>query len=142
VFADPNIKKYTEEVGIHNVVEMSRFLKMLSTQTIQITVWKDGKPITSFIFKTTRDSVEYIDVIHGKIEDSTIDFDFDLEDLNFTNGGSRTKIDNARVILKAILLKKGIRKQLNSIRLFFAGGVELINYLGAKNGKSINGRNK
>ena len=119
---------------------MSRFLNILNAQTLQITIWKETSPMISFIFKTQKDSVEYIDVVNGRILDSTMDFNFDLEDLNFTNGRSTTKIDNAKVILKAILLKKGIRKQLNSIRLFFAGGIELINYLGTKNSLSTKTR--
>jgi radical SAM superfamily enzyme YgiQ (UPF0313 family) len=140
VAVDPNIKKYTEEVGVHNVIEMSRFLNIIGAQTIQITICNDGTPFISFIFKTTKDSVEYVETIDGKIEDTTVDFNFDLKDFNFEDRESKTRIDDARIAIKAIFSKNGIRKQFNAIRLFLAGGVELINYLGMK--KGLNGTDR
>ncbi|UCE96171.1 MAG: radical SAM protein, partial [Candidatus Bathyarchaeota archaeon] len=37
-YADPSVEVYTREVGIHNIIEMSRFLNMLGPQKIQCTL--------------------------------------------------------------------------------------------------------
>jgi hypothetical protein len=130
---DPAIKEYTENVGMHNVIEMSRFLKLLGSQTIQLTVKNNGTTPTSWIFKTTKDSVEYIQVIRGKLDESTINFDIDLRDFQLDGQQQSSKIDNLRIIAKLLASNKGIRKQSNMVRLFTAGGIEFIRYLGAKN---------
>jgi len=46
-------------------------------------VKNDGTPPTSWIFKTTKDAVECIQVIRGKLNESTINFDLDLNDFKF-----------------------------------------------------------
>ncbi len=70
---DPEIMEYTKKVGMHNVVEMSRFLNLLGEQKIQISLRNDGTPPTSWIFKTTKDTVEYIQVIRGTQDASGVD---------------------------------------------------------------------
>ena len=129
---DPAIKRYTEKIGMHNVIEMSRFLKLLGDQTIQITVRNNGTLPTSWVFKTTKNTVEYIQVIHGKLYESTINFDLDLGDFQFDEQQS-SKMDNIRSITKLFASNKGIKKQANMIRLLIAGGIEFIKYLGIKN---------
>ncbi|MFH0897090.1 MAG: radical SAM protein, partial [Candidatus Bathyarchaeota archaeon] len=77
-YADPRVESYTRKVGIHNVLEMSRFLRILGPQTGQCTLNFDDTTV-SFIFKTTKNTVEYIQIIQGKEDNTTIDFDIDLE---------------------------------------------------------------
>jgi radical SAM superfamily enzyme YgiQ (UPF0313 family) len=127
------IKEYTENVGMHNVIEMSRFLKLLGSQTIQLTVKNDGIPPTSWIFKTTKDTVEYIQVIQGKLDESTINFNVDIRDFQLDGQQNLSKIDNLRIIAKLFASNKGIKKQSNMVRLLAAGGIEFIKYLGTKN---------
>ncbi|GAH46424.1 unnamed protein product [marine sediment metagenome] len=79
-YADPSVERYTREVGIHNVLEMSRFLAILGPQTIQCTLRFDDEE-TSFIFRMTSTTVESINVINGREENATIDFDLDLKEL-------------------------------------------------------------
>ena len=129
---DPAIKRYTETIGMHNVIEMSRFLKLLGDQTIQITVRNNGTLPTSWVFKTTKNTVEYIQVIHGELDESTINFDLDLGDFQF-DGQQPSKMDNIRIITKLLASNKGIKKQPNIMRLLIAGGIEFIKYLGIKN---------
>ena len=133
VSPDPAVKKYTEKVGMHNVIDMSRFLKLLGSQTIQITVKNNGTPPTSWIFKTAKDAVEYIQVISGKLDESTINFDLDLRVFQLDGQRNLSKIDNLRIVAKLLASNKGIKKQPNMMRLLAAGGVEFIKYLGAKN---------
>jgi len=130
---DPAIKEYTENVGMHNVIEMSRFLKLLGSQTIQLSMKNDGTAPTSWIFKTTKDTVEYIQVIRGKLDESTINFDIDLRDFRLEGQQHSSKIDNLRIIAKLLASNKGIKRRFNMMRLFTAGGIEFIKYLGEKN---------
>ena len=129
---DPAIKRYTETVGMHNVIEMSRFLRLLGTQKIQITMKNDGAPPTSWIFKTTKDAVEHIQVIQGKLNESTINFDVDLQDFQLGEQQNLSQINNLRIVAKLLASNKGIKKQFNILRLFVAGGIEFIKYLGTK----------
>jgi hypothetical protein len=134
---DPAIKEYTENVGMHNVIEMSRFLKLLGAQTIQLTVKNDGTTPTSWIFKTTKDMVEYIQVIRGKLDESTINFDIDIRDFRLDGRQQSSKIDNLRIIAKLLASNKGIKKQSNMVHLLAAGGIEFIKYLGEKNVSNV-----
>jgi len=134
---DPAIKEYTENVGMHNVIEMSRFLKLLGAQTIQLTVKNDGTTPTSWIFKTTKDTVEYIQVIRGKLDESTINFDIDIRDFRLDGRQQSSKIDNLRIIAKLLASNKGIKKQSNMVHLLAAGGIEFIKYLGEKNVSNV-----
>lgn len=132
VSSDPAIKKYTEEIGMHNIIEMSRFLKLLGEQTIQITVRNDGIPLTSWVFKTTKNTVEYIEVIRGKLEESTINFDVDLRDFKLSEQRRLSKIDNLQIVAKLLASNKGIKRPSNMMRLLVAGGIEFIKYKGTK----------
>lgn len=129
---DPVIKRYTETVGMHNVIEMSRFLRLLGAQTIQVTVKNDGISPTSWIFKTTKDTVEHIQVIQGKLNDSTINFNVDMQDFQLDGHRNLSQIDNLRIVAKLLASNNGIKRQFNMMRLFTAGGIEFIKYLGTK----------
>jgi radical SAM superfamily enzyme YgiQ (UPF0313 family) len=139
---DPMVKSYTERIGIHNVLEMSRFLNLLGAQTIQITIRNDGEPLASWILKTSKNAVENIQAIPGKYDGSTIDFDIDLNDLPLDRRQRSTKIDKIRVVAKLLASNKGIKRKLNMIRLFLAGGAEFIKYRKGKNGFSKTDRRK
>ena len=130
---DPEIKKYTEKVGMHNVIEMSRFLNLLGEQKIQITVRDDGMPPISWVFKTTKDTVEYVQVIRGKLDDSSINFDINLREFRLDGQRSLSKIDKLRIVAKLLASNKGIKRQTNMMCLLVASGIEVIKYLGIKN---------
>jgi len=127
---DPTIRRYTETVGMHNIIEMSRFLNLLDDQTIQLTIRNDGTPLTSWVFKTTKNTVEYIEVIRGKLDESTINFDVDLRDFKLDGQRRLSKIDNLQIVAKLLASNKGIKRQINMMRLLVAGGIEFIKYKG------------
>jgi len=128
---DPEIKKYTEKVGMHNVIEMSRFLNLLGEQKIQLSLRNDGMPPISWIFKTTKDTVEYIQVIRGKLDDSSINFDINLQDFRLEQR-SFSKIDKVQIVAKLLASNKGIKRKINLIRLLAASGIDVIKSLGPK----------
>jgi hypothetical protein len=128
--ADPGVEGYTRKVGVHNLIDMSTFLRLLGDQTVQLTVMNDGTAVTSWILKTTRDGVDYIQVIPGKSDLSTINLDVDLNNFKFGGDPDLNIIDSIRILGKMLASNRGIKKQPNMMRLLMAGGVELaVGYL-------------
>lgn len=124
--ADPNVEKYTREVGVHNIIDMSLFLSILGDQTVQLTVRSNGVAITSWILKTTRDKIEFVQVISGKKDQSTINLDLDLADFRFDGNRDLNILDSVRILGKMLASNRGFEKQSNMIRLLLAGGLELV----------------
>ena len=124
--ADPNVEVYTREVGVHNIIEMALLLRILGDQTVQLTIMSNGVAITSWILKTTREEVEYIRVIRGRSDLSTINLDMDLNSFNFDGGYDLDIIDNLRILGKLLASNRGIKRQPNMLRLLMAGGLEYV----------------
>jgi hypothetical protein len=70
--------------------------------------------------------VEYIETIADKVDDSTINFDMELNDFNLELPGPMRRRDKIRIFWKAIASNKGFKKQFNLMRLFYAVGSEAI----------------
>ena len=120
-YPDPRVEEYTRKVGVHNVLEMSRFLRILGEQTIQFALNLDDDAAISFVVKTTVDSVEYIRVTRGKQADSTITFDIDMRWLN--NAGQVSK----KELMKRFVSRNGSLKNLwNTFRFLLAAGTEFL----------------
>jgi hypothetical protein len=122
-YLDTRIETYTREVGVHNILEMSRFLRILGPNMVQGTLRLDGVSI-SFIFKTTEGRVEFIRVIRGRQDDSTINFDIDLKWMS--------ELDREKLrkrfprFIATISHDLSIKKLWNTFRLFLAVGTEVI----------------
>ena len=119
-YPDPRVEAYTRKVGVHNVLEMSRFLRILGHQTIQCTLSLDNVTI-SFVVETTKSTVEYIRVIHGRQDCSKVNFDIDLEWIEGGNQGSKIK-----TVKNLISHNWSIMKSWNILRLFVAVGTEVL----------------
>jgi hypothetical protein len=124
--ADPGVERYTRDVGVHNVISMPVLLKLMGDQTVQLTVMNKGIAITSWILKTTRDEVEYIQVIPGKADYSTVNVDLELDDFNFSESGNVDLVESIAILGKLLVSNKGIRRQPTMIRLMVAGGLEMV----------------
>jgi hypothetical protein len=106
-----------EKIGMHTVIEMSRFLKILGPQTIQITLRYKSQTV-SYVMKTTNRSVDYIATISGKQGGATIDINVDLDEIvDSSNGYSAFNL-----LSYAFLLKKAVKVNglLNGFRLCVA----------------------
>ena len=123
--ADPGVERYTREVGVHNLIDMGTFLRVLGNQTVQLTVINDGKAMSSWIIKTNRNGVEYIQAIPGKSDLSTINLDVDLDYFDFDGDHNLNALDSVRILGKMLASNRGIRKQTNLMRLVMATGTEL-----------------
>jgi len=121
-YADPRVESYTRKVGVHNVLEMSRFLRILGPQTFQCTLSFEDT-IVSFVFKTTKNTVEYIRVIQGKQDHATIGFDVNLKLLS--------EPSSSKMIKSLFLLSShdlSINRLWNVFRLFVAAGTEVLTW--------------
>jgi len=131
VGADPCVEEYTREVGVHNVIELSRLLlKVLGPQMIQFTITYKDVPITSYVIKTTGSTVEYVKAISGRRTDATINLDVDLEDLDFSKGNNST-LELLKNCIKATISLRGIDEMWCRMRLFAAislGSTQLVMY--------------
>ncbi|NLE04650.1 MAG: radical SAM protein [Crenarchaeota archaeon] len=119
-YVDPRVEDYTKTVGVQDVLEISKFLRVLGPQTLQCTLNLDGMMV-SFIFETTNRNIKYIKVINGRIINSTINLDANLAwltDPAFTN------------LLKtpAYLFKNNmsVKKFWNTFRLLIAISTEFV----------------
>ena len=132
-YPDPRVEAYTRKVGVHNVLEMSSFLRILGPQTIQCSLGLDGDTI-SFVVKTTKNTVEYIRVIHDRQDYSTINFDIDLKLMSEPDQKSKMKM--VKRLIAMISHDGSIRKLWNTLRLFIAIGTEVLVWKLTKNPKS------
>jgi radical SAM superfamily enzyme YgiQ (UPF0313 family) len=119
-YVDPRVEAFTKEVGVHEVLEMTRFLRMLGPQTVQCSLSLDGATV-SFVFKTTKQTVDYIRVIRGRQDDSTINLDVDLKRLS--------EPDNSNLGQRLVFLFShdlSSKRLWNTFRLFAAIGTEIL----------------
>jgi len=120
-YADPRVEAYTREVGAHNILEMTRFLRILGPQTIQCTLNFDEDASISFVFKTAKKAVDCIRITRRKQDYSTIDFDIDPKWIDDPSQGSKM------TILKQLMSNNWTAKRLWSIfRLLVAVGTEFL----------------
>ena len=119
-YIDTRVEAYTRKVGVHEVLEMTQFLKILGPQKIQCTLSLDDTN-ASFIFKTSKTTVEYIRIIRGRQADATITLDVDLKWLS--------EPDNSRIIERVALVfshNLTTKKLWNTFRLFAAVGTSAL----------------
>jgi radical SAM superfamily enzyme YgiQ (UPF0313 family) len=117
---DKRVETYTKEVGVHEVLELGRFLRILGPQNIQCSLKLNGTTV-SFIFKTTKTTVEYIRIIRGRQVDSTINLDIDLKWLS--------EPANTRLYERLVFAFSGNltpRKLWNTFRLVAAVGTDAL----------------
>ena len=119
-YVDPRVEAYTRRVGVHEAIEITKFLRVLGPQKIQCTLKLDDTTI-SFVFKTTSKSVKYIQVAYGRVEDSTVNLDIDLNWL--ANPSVSNLIRTPGYLFKNNL---SVKKLWNTFRLFVAVSTEVL----------------
>lgn len=114
---ESEVEENGRKISMHDVIKMSRFLKVLGPQVIQISLKCDNR-IVSYIIKTTSKKVEDIKTVSGRQNTATIDINIDLGELiNSFNSYSPLDPLNYIPLLKQARNVKGI---LNMLRLSFA----------------------
>jgi len=114
----PNVRQRTSTMQIHNFIAMARFLHLIDSQKIQISVIINQRPIMSTIIKTNRHALEWIDTRRRKIADATIDIDIPYEIF------SANSLNSILMMIITIVLKPlfniNVKKILNRLRLYLA----------------------
>ncbi len=122
-YPDPRVEAYTGRVGVHNILEMSRFLRILGPNKVQCTLRLDDICI-SFVIKTTSRTIEYVQAIHGKQNDATVDFDIDLKWM--IDSSEESMLKSTRRFITIISRNLTIRRLWNTSRFFLAVGAEIL----------------
>ncbi len=111
---------------IHEVVEMSMFLRILGNQTIQYTLKTSSVPQVSYIVKTTKKGIEYVKTIPGKQDNATIDLDMNLDKMiNDINDGNGV-FQQIKPYIQILMSSKNTMQAVNAMRLFAAVSTEII----------------
>ena len=136
--ADPHVEKYTRKLGMHQVIDMTRFLAILGSQTIQLTISYKNKPLTSYIMKTTKSTVEYIRIIPGKQDKATINFDININ-LDDFDGSDQSRSKLVKDVIQNITYQfikpatvGNMQGTLNLFRFTLATGMEAISTFKSK----------
>jgi radical SAM superfamily enzyme YgiQ (UPF0313 family) len=137
--ADPYVRQYTEKWGMHNIIEMSRFLQIIGDQKMQLTVKDHGKVLVSFVMKTDGKVVEYMQTLPRKSDGCTIDMEFNIEDLIIEGKLDRTLLDFLKAGLKIFRSNRGLARKLNLFKVMMAGGAELVRYFRMKRNTKASG---
>ena len=119
-YVDPRVEAYTRTVGVQEVLEISKFIRILGPQKIQCTLSLNNLTV-SFVFKTTSKAVNYIQVIQGRVNDATINLDVDLHWL--TQPSVSNLLKTPGYLFKNNL---SIKKLWSTFRLLVAVGTEIL----------------
>lgn len=129
--ADPEVERYTRDVGLHNIIEMETFLRILGDQTLQIVVRDQGKDLASWVMKTAPSRVDHISVIKGRGAISSVDLEVDLDDFKIGRNEDLGPIDSIRITGKMLASNRSMIKRWNLMRLLMASSYESFVYLGS-----------
>jgi radical SAM superfamily enzyme YgiQ (UPF0313 family) len=79
---NPYTRKRTEKIGLHNMMELEAFLRVFGNQKVQIAVSAGNGPFVYYVMKTTKSTVEYIDICDKPHNNPSLSINIDLNDLN------------------------------------------------------------
>ena len=96
--ANPFTRKRLEMIGVHNMMELGPLLKALGDQKLQITVTYKGEAYIYFTLKTTKDTVEYLDITREPSPDATLHFTVDMMALD--DKPAKVGLDLLRQVVK------------------------------------------
>lgn len=116
---NPELRRFTQEQGVHNYLEMGRFLRILGSQKIQVSVetGPGNGDVVSWVIKTNPREVEYVDAIRGRADGATIAIN-----LSMANGSL-----TPAAIMRRILEDNGdLGSRLNLARLAAAAAGEVV----------------
>jgi anaerobic magnesium-protoporphyrin IX monomethyl ester cyclase len=119
----PNVRKRTQQMQIHTFIEMTRFLHLIDSQMIQISVILNQRAIMSAIIKTNRHALEWIETRREKIKDATVDVDLPFEIF------AANSLWSTIMLILSIFLRPFFninpKKVLNRLRFYLALFVEI-----------------
>lgn len=124
---NPALRAFTAEHGLHEIFEMDRFLRILGDQILQVTLEFTEGRLVSWVLKARGGRVEYVECIHGRSDEATVNLHISMLD------GPPT----AAAVVKRILSDHAsLTARLNLARLVAAVGSEASAMLGRKLGSA------
>ncbi|MHA1267528.1 MAG: B12-binding domain-containing radical SAM protein [Candidatus Helarchaeota archaeon] len=119
----PGVRERTMKLQIHKFIEMKRFLYLLGSQKVQISIFFNDHPLMSTIIKTNPPVLEWIDTMIGRISDATIDIKIPYK-IFHVNSLFSTFLMILQIVIQPLLQVK-LKKILNRLRLYFALFIEV-----------------
>jgi len=119
---DSDVEESNRNIAIHDSVELSRFLTILGSQRIQLSLSLDDY-VASYIIETSSKRVHQVKIISEVANDASMTIKVDLENtLNQFNNFSILRMLN---MTSAAMQSDGITEHFNKLRLFTALATEL-----------------
>jgi hypothetical protein len=127
---DAEAEESQRNIPVQDIIETSRFLKILGPQTIQVML-THGEKSAGYMIKTNGQGVDYIKIIDDKQADATINIDVDLDRMiDAFDKKSTLSILNSVSTLKN---KRNLGAVVNLLRLYAALTTEIgSTYMGEK----------
>ena len=119
---DSDVEERHRNIAIHDIVELSRFLTIIGSQKIQLSLSLDDH-VASYIVETSSKKVHQVKVISGVADDATMTIKVDLENiLDQSRGFSTLHMLN---MTSVEMQSDGVTEHFNKLRLFTALATEL-----------------
>jgi hypothetical protein len=119
---DSDIEERHRNIAVHDIVELSRFLTIIGSQKIQLSLSLDDH-VASYIVETSSKKVHQVKVISGVADDASMTIKVDLENtLDQSRGFSTLHMLN---MTSVAMQSDGITEHFNKLRLFTALATEL-----------------
>ncbi|MFH1941340.1 MAG: hypothetical protein ABIL68_04490, partial [bacterium] len=112
------LEEKTQNLRIHEILNMDRFLKILGDQTIEVTFCHHSQPLTSWVFKLINKKVDHIKVIKGEVGGASLHFRFDLTSIEKNPNPSFVQI--SILLCRLLNSNKGLTRRINLMRLLVA----------------------
>jgi hypothetical protein len=127
---DAEAEESQRNIPVQDIIETSRFLKILGPQTIQVML-THGEKSAGYMIKTNGQGVDYIKIVDDKQADATINIDVDLDRMiDAFDKKSALSILNSVSTLKN---KRNLGAVVNLLRLYAALTTEIgSTYMGEK----------
>lgn len=109
------LRLHTELHSVDNYLDMKRFLKILGNQKIQISVHTPNMEPITWVIKTHRSRVDYVDAIQGQTTAPSISINIDMGD---------ESLQFKKIIAKIFKDNGDLRSRTNLFRLAAATGAE------------------
>jgi hypothetical protein len=85
VFLTAQVQPYTrirtQNIGIHNIIDLEAILSVMGDQKVQATLVHQGEAFAHFVVKTGPDRVHYLDICGRRHDDATVNIELHMEDL-------------------------------------------------------------
>jgi radical SAM superfamily enzyme YgiQ (UPF0313 family) len=114
---NPLLREFTTQNRVHDFIELRRFLRILGEQEIHVTLHSRGRPVVSWVARTTPTTIEYLDAVPGApAHQPSMAINLSLD---------RRALAPRAVLRRILADNPDARSRLNLLRLLVAAGSEV-----------------